>query len=278
MARLQLICHPNWMMEEMSAADIEVNHSWGLEVPLFMPSDIWWMPQSFAVEMNRALASAGRDTVDLISPGTELLPSFQKDILGRSVQLLTAQEALANPVAGWWKSAEAKVDGFASEYRTADGLMADITRNQLPHDSALHFSEGRLSIDREFRSFLVDGRVVTSSVYLNHLADGSTLTAYDGAVNREGDFDRVSSFLAGISQEAELPISVVADTAILTTGEIVLLEFNPSWCSAWYNCDINGVVDCIKAAFHADGQQDWLYKPDAYLVQKAVKKAVLPMR
>lgn len=262
----------------MSAADIEVNHSWGLEVPLFTPSDIWWMPQSFAVEMNRALASAGRDTVDLISPGTALLPSFQEDVLGRSVQLLTVQEALANPVAGWWKSAEAKVDGFASEYRTADELMTDITRNQLPHDSALHFSEGRLSIDREFRSFLVDGRVVTSSVYLNHLVDGSTLTAYDGAVNREGDFDRVSSFLAEVSQESELPISVVADTAILTTGEIVLLEFNPSWCSAWYNCDINGVVDCIKAAFHADGQQNWLYKPDAYLVQKAVKKAVLPMR
>jgi hypothetical protein len=266
------------MMEEMSAADVEVNHSWGLEVPSFTPSDIWWMPQSFAVEMNRALTSAGRDAVRLISPGSELLPSFSTEILGRSVQLLTVQEALSEPTSGWWKSAEAKVDGFASEYRTADELVASISANQLPRDSALHFSEGRLSIDREFRSFLVDGHVVTSSIYLNHLADGSTLTAYDGAISHEGDFDRVSRFLTEISQEIELPISVVADTAILTTGEIVLLEFNPSWCSAWYNCDINGVVDCIEAGFRFDGQQDWTYKPDSYLTQKAAKKAVLPMR
>jgi hypothetical protein len=276
---MQLVCQPSWMRDEMAVSGVPMHHSFGIEVPNFEADDIWWMPQGFAVEMNHALDHYGLRQVVLSAPGPELLPGISKEFTGRTIRLLSAEEALANPVEGWWKSAEAKIENFPSAYRTAVELVNDIKDNVLPADSVLHHTDTLLSIAREFRSFIAHDKVLSTSVYLV-ANEGVQTTVYDGAEALPGDIERVHEFLDNLIKSVALPPSVVADVAILETGEIILLEFNPSWCSAWYNNDINAVVECIGAGFHLSPAElsKWKYEPDPYFVAKVSRRAILPLR
>ena len=276
---LQLVCHPSWMRDEIAAAGIRMHHSYGIEIPEFAPDDIWWMPQGFAVELNKALEYYGRERVELISPGNELLPSVPEKYTKRIITKLTAAEALASPKDGWWKSAEAKIDTFPSKYRTSSEISDDIHKAELPSDAVLHYTPTILPLAREFRSFVSNGRVTTTSVYL--VIDGENqTTVYDGAKSLPGDIERVESFLETVFSEVDIPPSVVVDTAILVNSDLALLEFNPSWCSAWYDNDLNAVVASIECGFDLDEPTlaAWRYVPDSYFADKISRKPVLPKR
>jgi len=279
MTTIQLVCHPTWMRDEMAVARVDLRHSFGLEVPYFSYQDIWWMPQGFAVELNKALVEYGEKPIELISPGNDLLPSVPFEFSRREITARTVNDALTAPVAGWWKSAEAKIDTFPSKFRSALELVEDIENSNLPLNSVLHHTSTVLPIAREYRCFVSNGEVRSTSVYL--VTNGAEqTTVYDGAVAVDGDIELVENFVYRLISDVDIPPSVVVDIAVLENDTVALLEFNPSWCSAWYDNDINAVVQCIYDGFNistADLER-WRYTPDAYFAHKLAKKALLPRR
>lgn len=269
----QIVTQTSWMRNDMAAAGIELKHSWGIEIPSFSPNDIWWMPQGFAIEMSRALEASGLPCINFTAPGPYLLSETPAKLTGRTVTTLTVAEAKQNPTDGWWKMAEAKNEEFPSEWRTVAQLLGDIEELGLPDSSVLQVSDRILPIKEEYRSYVVDGKAVTTSIYLQHSGNGSQVTVYDGAKANEQILRSVSQFVTTAMVNMTLPRSLTVDTAVLADGSMVILEYNPTWCSAWYDCDLSIVVDAIKVSFE---DKSWSYSPDAYMMMKANRRSLLP--
>ncbi len=279
--KLQLICRPTWMRDEIAATGLNFKHSFGIEIPTFSEEDIWWMPQGYAVELNKALQSRNIKPIQLISPGPYLTTKVNQKYLHRQVQIFTVEQALKNPLEGWWKSAEAKIDGFPAQKRTKEETVKAIQENKLPLDSLLQYTKTSLPIIEEYRSFVKNGKVLTTSIYLKHgnFGDGITeQTVYDGATSNPVTIVKVKDFVENMLKETPHPPSIVVDTAVLASGELAILEFNPSWCSAWYECDLEKVVEVVAAGFHLSNNlnHQWAYIPDSYFVNKIARKPVLP--
>jgi len=273
---LQLVCHPDWMYRELAASSFEVKHSFGLDVPNFSYSDSWWMPQQYAVKLNRALSENGMDKIKMSAPGAFIMSDIPFAFSRRIIKTKTVQEVLDNPYAAWWKSAESKVEEFPSRWREIPELLEDI--EALPRDSLVQSSDTRLDIAKEFRVFVSAGIVKTSSVYLVKEPDDTETTVYDGAFATPIELAKVEGYISEFIANFDVPSACVIDVAVLTDGTHVVLEMNPAWCSAWYNCDINAVVETIFESFNPETIGKWEYRPDQYLLEKANRHTVLPMK
>ena len=279
---LNLVCSRSWMRDEFAAAGVDFRHSYGLDVPRFEKSDIWWMPQGYAVSLNRALRSRGLQEVRLTAPSPSFLDDLQRAnpaLIGREVNTLTVKEAklLSELEDGWWKFATAKVEQFAAQKMSHQDCAQWMIENQIPEESILQYTPTTLDIVREYRTFVRHGEVVASSIYLDHTMgeDGSGgVTVYDGAIADPSEQESLAAFVREALSLVDHPEGFVVDIAFLQSGEQVVLEANPAWCSAWYDCDIVEVVETIAASF-ADPSH--VYTPDAFLVERDARLRVLEM-
>ena len=273
--KLQIVDHTTWRHKELAEGPLEVIRSFGLDVPAFEDNDIWWMPQEFAVDLNYSLEFHNMETVCLSSPGPHLLINTPQKITHRQLYFTKAKYALAHPAEGWWKAAEAKVDDFPSAWRTKDELVKDIEEAKLDPQTALHYTTTKLDIKSEHRVYFVNGRATTSSPYLEHNSDGTTTSAYDERnlepLSLEETY-KLYSFLNIELRVIRRPKSMVVDVALLKNGKFAVLEYNPTWCSAWYDCDIDKVIEALELSIN---DTSWNYVPDPYLINKAKKRPPL---
>lgn len=281
---IHLICHPVWMRDELATNKThKVDHSLGLDVPSFGKKDSWWLPQAQAVQLLRAVEHHKLPSPAFTAPQAGLVTLLGERYTQRNTGLLTAED-VASVLVDWpeqfWKMSTAKSDNFEAKVRTHEELMEAIEKSSLPPHSLLEYSEvltGTKRIMKEARFFVRrmktgDLTISAYSVYLDSTDPEHITTVYDGAAmsdsEEEGLCDFVDSFLADDSNP-ELPPSFVVDAALLADGSHAIIEFNPSWCSAWYAADIDGVVATIDRGFQvtASEKKKWLYKPDSLLKQ-----------
>jgi hypothetical protein len=272
----QLVDLSSWKYKELEQAGIEVKRTFGLEIPNFKQTDTWWLPQESAIALNLSLDSLKCELVNFTAPGPYLLPSTPFKYTRRHVKTLTVSDSLKSPTAGWWKAAEAKIDKFDSRWRTADELVRDIEKAQLPSSSLLQVSSQRLPILREYRSFVLDGSVTTTSIYLETFKDGTCLSVYDGLQTNVEELEAVVCFTQELVRNMSLPRGLTVDVAVLQDGLMAVLEYNPAWCSGWYDCDLKQVEATIQASLN-DFNPTWAYTPDSYMLKKISKRAPLPL-
>jgi hypothetical protein len=263
---LMLVCSRSWMRDEFASAGIDLRHSYGLDVPDMIDVTSWWMPQGYAVSLNRALELNGVPPVRLTAPEATFLNAIADDIRGREVLTFDLADALSRTDldVGWWKFATAKVEDFPAQVMTHTDFVGWMLAHDIPLSSVVQYTPTTLDIAREYRTFVRYGEVVASSIYLEHTAEGG-VTVYDGAITNEGEQAFIPEFIASALLGIDIPDGFVVDVAFLTDGTPIVLEANPAWCSAWYNCDITAVVATIEASF-ADPKHD--YAPDPYLVHR----------
>lgn len=274
--KIIIVDQSNWRRDELSAQKIiEVKHSYGIDIPTHNKEDIWWIPQGWACRVNNSLIAHNMPLLRLTSPGAYLLPSTPPEALRRSVEAVTAYNAWSNPREGWWKMAEAKSDKFIAKFRTIPELIKDINNAELPSESLLHYTSTTLPILEEYRSFIKEGKVLTTSIYLSN-TNGQTRTIHDSPlVNEPKVLKKVKEFLEKILTKIESPAGFVADTALLEDGSLVVLEYNPSWCSGWYECELTGVIKSIEASF--SNYPNWAWVPDSSLQEIYSKQRPLPL-
>ena len=271
----QLVDLSSWKYKELELAGIEVKRTFGLEVPNFKQTDAWWLPQENAIALNLSLDALKRKPINFTAPGPHLLPSTPLKYTRRHVRTLTVSDSLESPTAGWWKIAEAKVDDFDSRWRTVDELVKEIEKSQLPLSSLLQVSSQRLQVSREYRSFVLDRSVTTTSIYLETFKDGTTLSIYDGLQTDAEELETVRRFTQELVDRMSLPRGLTVDVAVLQDGSMAVLEYNPAWCSGWYDCDLKQVEATIKASLN-DFSAQWVYIPDPYMLKRISKRAPLP--
>lgn len=273
---LHLVCHPNWMVQELSSAtSAQVKHSFGLDVPVYEADDAWWIPQQMAAKFIRSMEAEGLPLPNFTSPGPLWLDSVPEKFLARTVKTMTVKKAMkhARPWA-WWKAAEAKIDWFPAAPREK-AVFLEAAGKLLP-ETMVQSANATLFINTEFRFHVLDGEPVTGSAYLQTVP-GSRLghSYYDGLTTNATELSRAADFVRKVLSKVASPHAFTLDVALLASGRFVVLEANPIWCSAWYGSDIDEVARLTIESFSGAG---WEWHPDAWHVLKAQEQAMLPVR
>lgn len=269
---IHLVSHTNWEFQELSNANkYDVKQNYGLEIPLYDLNDSWRIPQE---PYTHFMLSGARMPVE--APGPLWLDDVPEEVKGRAVTTLTAKEVLNMVVdpESFWKFAEAKNSSFPAQYYSLDTVKEYIIQKNIPSSSYLQFSK-RINILNEYRFFIINKKVVTGSLYLQHNPDGTETTIYDGATVDFNEFQKAEVFLQSILTDLNIPNSLVIDVAKTEKG-FAILEANPSWCSGWYDCNINLVAEAIQASNIIISSSKWLYKPDQLLISKYQNQRPLP--
>jgi len=268
---IHLISQTNWEWDELnSAQNYEVVKSFGLEVPSYVDNDSWRIPQE---PYTHFMLSGARMPVE--APGPLWLDGVPDELKQRSVATLTAKEVLnmVNDPHAFWKFAEAKSNEFIAQPYSLEYVKDFISSNKVPSDSFMQFS-GHIEIVNEYRFFVVYGEVVASSLYVSHDEQGNSQTIYDGAIVDTQELKQATRFIVDALSQLDIPDSLVIDVAKTKKG-FAILEANPSWCSGWYNCEINSVAKAIYVSNRVNISSKWLYKPDALLIDKFNKRRPL---
>ncbi len=278
MKKLHLITHKLWQVEELETAGWVIDHNWGFDLPQYTPDDCWWLPQAQAVRLIQETQKQGLTPVRFTAPSPNTLQTLPSEMLGRKVHTLTVEEATSSLVPWeddlWWKLATAKHDQFAAEQRTHDQLMQLIEELQLPADTILQCSTSLPDIEFEYRAFIYKDPKTKTYVMgagSEYLVDG--VTVYDGATVTSEQADsvlgKIDEFLDYADESQSLPPAFVVDFAGTAKG-VYVLEFNPAWCSGWYNSKPEGVLETIRRSFKTTKREykQWAYMPDPVLVKK----------
>jgi len=270
---LHLVSHQSWQRDELAKADgWQVDLSYGLDVPAYAPGDAWWLPQAQAVQLLRAIDHYQLPEVVFIAPTPDLLDQLPESLTGRHVETMTVNDALSTlfgwpPL--WWKLATAKHDGFVAQLRTHDELVAAIEELALPGEAWLQNSTPLPEIISEYRFFVSKQRsqlkIQTGSGYLRH-----GVTVYDGAEFPEDEYELAEEkVLELLDTDMTLPPAFVVDVAVTVDG-VFILEFNPAWCSGWYDCEVEKFLPVILKSVTPSSRDKklWAYKPDRVLLDQ----------
>jgi hypothetical protein len=182
------------------------------------------------------------------------------------------------------KPAEAKVPRLPARWCTRDDFLATARSAGFPADGQVQVSPVRLDLAEEHRCFVLEGAVVTSSPYL--LASGAT---YEEGWEASADFDHVSAraFAQEVVDEMgnDQPHGYTLDVGLTTSGQWVVIEANPAWCSGTYGCKLEAVVDVVVEAsatptsFVGPSRHGhFVWRPDPYLISFAETRPLLTPR
>jgi len=270
---VHLISHQNWHRDELATSgEWTVDYSHGLDVPAYEQKDAWWLPQAQAVQLLRAVEHHGLPELTFTAPAPYLLDTVPSELLGRRVETMTAEEAVSTlfewPTL-WWKMATAKNDLFLAKERDHAELLNLVQALELPTTAILQSSTALPEIISEYRFFVAKKKheylILASSGYLH-----KGVSVYDGAVFEEKEEEKAAEVVEQLfDADIDLPPSFVVDVAVTVDGAFIL-EFNPSWCSGWYACEIDGVLTTIERGFRVTPREykAWAYNPDPVLLQK----------
>lgn len=279
-----------WLGEELSnnSVGLTVRQSPGLFLPtaitdgeLFLDEALWWMNCQFAARLLDLVPRDEPHHLTLASPGPRWTDSVPVELLGRAVRTVALGElelALFPPEGLFVKLAEAKHDSFPAAWRTVDSYGRDVAEADLPSDTQLQLTTTRLDLAVEYRCYILNGAVLTHSLYLRTDTDGRQVTYYDDAPADAGEARDALDFADAAVREigAGQPPAYVLDVGYDRTQQRwVVIEGNPAWSSAWYGCDVDAVLATIAASqgHRLTDQQRvdvrWLWTPDAVYVREA---------
>lgn len=105
---------------------------------------------------------------------------------------------------------------------------------QLSGDTMIVLSEPK-SIDAEYRWFIVDGKVITGSMYRNN----GQLYSHE-----QLDPEVIAEAQEFANKWIPSPCCVM-DLALLTTGEVKVIEFNCINSSGFYDCNVKAIFDAL---------------------------------
>lgn len=273
MKTAHIITHRNWQRDELAAADgWQVEHSFGFDVPHNSESvNAWWLPQAQAVQLMNALSHHRLTPIKITAPSPNLLETLPMKFLGRKTETLTVNEAVSTLIPWpelWWKMSTAKHDKFPAQPRSHDQFLEDIKNAELPQNSILQWSEELPPILSEHRFFIrKERRGFIIAAHSGYLKQGTTV--YDGATFTEEETQQAYDLVEELLEEdLQLPPSFVVDVAVTSTDAYVL-EFNPSWCSGWYNADVTEVLKTVERGFSPTAAElkKWKYLPDPALIE-----------
>jgi hypothetical protein len=288
---IHVINHSHWVADELAENSLHpVKLTYGLDIPPHDRKDLWWLPQAQAVKLIHSGEVLGLRTLPtFIAPDASLLTKIPSAFLGRHVEVMTAEEAVSvlfEWPESFWKMATAKHDVFNPQVRTHAELVSAVESANLPPNSLLQRSDilaDDQALQKEYRAFVKldeDGilRAKTISIYLDSTS-GKEVTVYDGAVASEEELSQASDFIEDVLSSIDFPVppAFVMDVGSLASESFVVIEFNPVWCSAWYDCNIDDVVAVIERSFKASAaeRKAWRYEPDAALKARYTQPGML---
>ncbi|MCE9574027.1 MAG: ATP-grasp domain-containing protein [Deltaproteobacteria bacterium] len=164
--------------------------------------------------------------LELLAPPDDLIADVPAALLQRAVAITTLGAALSGPFPRFVKPLMPKQ--FAAGVHDRDAL-ARVTAG-LPDDTPVIVSEV-VTLDAEARSFVLDGRVVTTAIYA-------------GA----GDVSAAAALATAIAALPAVPRTCVIDTCLVRERGWAFLEANAAWGAGLNGCDPVAVLPCLAAA------------------------------
>ena len=179
----------------------------------------------------------------LLEPSFRWLVDLPQRYLLRDVSFTTLGDARRYTRAAFMKPADdkcfpARVYGSGSELEASE---------LLPENTPVLISEP-VSWEVEFRFFVVEGRVATSSAYSRW---GELTRSEDGVWGAREDEARMAQDVCRrlIEELGEsVPPSVVIDIGKISGRGWAVVEANPSWASGIYGCDPGQVLGAVARA------------------------------
>lgn len=265
---LHLVTNRQWMVEEMQSTSWDIRHSWGLDLPEHSPDDSWWLSQAYAIILQNTLQQTQQQQVKFTAPKPDMLDRTPKQYTMRTVQTVTAAEAAHTLVEWepglWWKLATAKNERFPAEPRTHQQLMLLIQELKLPGETLLQVSTPLPEILSEHRFFVATRRrkprIMASSGYLL----GGEVEENQSVYPEHHKKQAASLVTEWLHETPELlPPGFVVDVAVTEEGAAIL-EFNPAWCSGWYEADREQVLNTVRRSVHPTSREyeEWMWVPD----------------
>lgn len=261
-----MVCAPwRWVVDDMQVGSAG---RWPVErvdhrvVPAVPPGrTAWWVTTGDAAR----LVASGVD-LPLAFAGPGWLSRVDVDLTGRRVATGRLAAAAASPAAsrpGFVKPAQAKVDQLPGRWveDVAVALQAAMGAGAHP-DMWVQWTDTRLDLAWEFRTYVLAGRPVAVSVYAT--PDG---VAWEPGLTGRPDapVDAAFGFAGDVAATAarDLPAAAVVDVAVDTSGRWLVVEANAPWAANPYDCDLGPVVDCVVASSTGDpGRFTW--RPDPH--------------
>lgn len=246
---------------------------WGWEIPasvLDADSVSWWMPAEHAARVQRAGFG-----LTLIAPGPYWMTTLDESLTGRSMFTSTVSELSERTLTQkvFIKPAEAKIEGFEAAWRSIGETLDICNSLNIPENSFVQWTDTLMDINHEYRFYVLDGEIITGSQYLTN-----GVTYYDGALDLKREEAQKFAEYAAHRIESQ-PVAYTLDVGWNSlTNSWVVIEGNPAWCSGLYGCDPELAVKVIEASCNSSLDDKYIWKPDAFLVAKAQKKVLLPVR
>jgi hypothetical protein len=174
----------------------------------------------------------------LLEPPQDWLVTLPDEYRRRSIRLMPLGEArlLNEP----WFIKPPNDKSFAAAVYVGRDLPAEY-----PDDMPVLVSE-IVDWEVEFRSFVLDRQVMTSSVYLRN----GELQRESGFVHSEAEQSELNAFMTRLLADTrvELPRAAVVDAGIMRGVGWAVVEQNAAWGSGIYGCDPERVLEVLRHA------------------------------
>lgn len=179
----------------------------------------------------------------LLEPALDWLVQLPHGYRQRDVEFTTLQDARKESRRAFIKPADDK--SFPARiYESGQDLPPT---DALPDSTPVLVSEP-VQWESEFRCFVLQGNIVTLSVYMR---DGSLAQAEDDSwPASSAEIKQAAQFAADVVAKSgvAVPPSVVIDVGIIAGRGWAVVEANPSWGSGLYSCDPAEVLKVVARA------------------------------
>lgn len=251
------------------AGKVSFVHERGIDLPRVPTEDVVgaWLPAEFA---GRLIVSGYR--LPWTSPGAHWLSKVEPELLGREVLTVCAGDAI--PAEGFWKIAEAKIEGFEGKWRSEDEARDFLSA--LPPGAFVQYTSTYLDIVSEERFFVYEGDF--GEFFMTHSTYATEgWTYYDDLEERIDANPQVTALVVDnlLTWSQFSPAGYVVDIATLRDGRVVVLEANPVWSSAAYACDMSEVIRANMTAMRPENTGRCPWVPDNIIMEREQKKRLL---
>lgn len=284
---LHVVSHRRWVAGDLASntVGVPVRHHLGFDLPDWSPGDIVWAPMEW---MARAKVADPR--LRLADPGPGFLTALPQTLTGRTVEVLTLAQmkefvddhtavhgVLAAGLSYFAKPANCKIEAMPARWDDLEGHVLRAIAHRVPDEQPFLLTATRLDLLEEHRLFVLEGEVVTSSPYLQHVVEGPGTTWHEDMVSHHaGDAEAFGAHVLDTTSVPH-PRAFVLDVGLLVDGTWVVIETNPVWSSAFYSADIDAVVACLAGSVEIDepgpAVHEWV--PDPWLVERTNRQLPL---
>lgn len=238
------VTHRSWVAEDLG---FRLDH--GFDPVHLQPGEMIWCAEFFAAKAHAA-GSPYPVTTTLRWPEV-----FGSQFLRRDVRLLTVADTDALGSAELFvKLADAKDDRFVPAVCAPDDFASRLA--EVSPDSLVIVSDAIPDLVDEWRTVILDGVAIDSSRYRHQ-------DQYWDQDLEQPLHPEIEAFATAAAESALLtmPRSYALDIGTTAAGDMLVIEVNPIWCSAWYGAEIPNVHRALAAEFTDDPAARWVPDP-----------------